>query len=210
MPFIESPRFPESISYGSRGGPGYQTTIVVMKSGNESRNVDWSYPLHDYDAAFGIKTQDDLETVLEHFHVVAGRAYGFRYKDWLDYKSVHTNQTPAATDQLLGTGDGNETDFQLIKTYVRGSYSRERIITKPVSGTVLVALNDVAQGSGWSVDTTTGIISFTTAPGNGVTVKAGFEFDLPCRFNIDRISIQLEDYRQAAAQVPIFETRDIS
>lgn len=207
MSFIETPRFPDDISQGSRGGPGFNTNVIEIKSGHEQRNQNWSYPRFRYDVAYGLKRQDDLETIIDWFVAMAGRTHGYRYKDHLDYKSVHTDQTVADTDQTLGTGDGSETDFQLIKTYTKSAVSQTRKISKPVSGSVVVSLDDVGQGSGWSVDTTTGIITFSSAPGSGVVVKAGFQFDVPCRFDVDEIMISIDDYKLGAAQIPIVELR---
>lgn len=209
MSFLETPRFPEGISYNSRGGPAYRTIVIAPRSGIEKRTRIWTYPRHEYDVAYGVKSQDDLEELLEYFHVAAGMAYGFRYKDWLDYKSCRTNQSVTPIDQTIGTADGSETEFQLIKVYTKGSISRNRLIRKPVAGTVRVAVDGVEQMSGWSVDTTTGIITFTSPPGSsaGEDVTAGYEFDVPVRFDTDRLSIELSDYLAAATSVPIFEDK---
>ncbi len=207
--FIESPRFPEDISYGSRGGPAWRTTVVESASGAEARNRHWAYPRHEYDVAYGVTSLERLEALLAFFHVVSGRAIGFRYKDWLDYKSCPAAQTPAATDCGIGTGDGAKRQFQLFKAYRAGSYSRSRKILKPVPGTVRVALNGVEQTSGadYTVDATTGVVTFTTAPAAGAAVTAGFEFDVPVRFDTDRLAINIEDYRTGAAQVPLIELK---
>jgi uncharacterized protein (TIGR02217 family) len=218
MSFLETPRFPEEIALRSRGGPGYNTSIIVVRSGHESRNVNWSYPRHEYDVGYGIHTLDDLEELIEFFHSVGGRAYGFRYKDWADYKSVNTGSSVSYDDQDCdpATGDGVEDEFQLMKKYTKGAFSRQRIISKPVSGTVRVSINgsEKLQGDAtypWSIDTTTGIITFTSAvPPNTETVKAGYEFDVPVRFDTDTLSVSLETYQHAAAQVPLIEIRDIS
>ena len=101
----------------------------------------------------------DLEDLIEFFHVAQGRAYSFRWKDWWDYKSCKTSGTPAATDQQIGTGDGSTVEFQLLKNYSFGGTSRSRRITKPVSGTVLVAV-DGAATTAFSLDTDTGKITF--------------------------------------------------
>lgn len=208
MPFIETPRFPTTISQGSRGGPSFNTNVIEVRSGQEQRNSVWTYPRHKYDVAYGIKAQDTLEDLIDYFITMKGRWGGFRFKDHLDYKSVHTNQSVSDTDQLIGIGDNSETDFQLIKNYAQGAESVARKILKPVSGTVVISLDDVGQGSGWSVDTTTGIVTFSTAPGSGVDVKAGFEFDVPVRFDADEISISIDDYQMGAAQVPLIEVKD--
>jgi uncharacterized protein (TIGR02217 family) len=206
MSFIESPRFPEEISYGSSGGPVYSTTISESNSGHEKRNINWSLPRHEYNAALGV-THENFQDVLDFFHVAYGRAYGFRFKDWLDYKSCGVHETVSNIDQVIGTGDGSETQYQIIKTYVVGSSQKVRNITKPVSGTILIAFDGVDQASGWSVDTTTGIVTFSTAPGIDVEVSAGFEFDVPVRFNTDAIDASIDDYNSLNATIPLVELK---
>lgn len=209
--FIETPRFPDDISYGSRGGPGWATTVIETDSGAESRNQRWSYPRHEYDVAMGINTLARLEALLIYFHVMAGRAIGFRFKDWMDYKSCNRDETPAATDCAIGTGDGATAAFQLVKVYTEGAYTRSRKITKPVSGTLLVAVEAAAltEGVEYNVSYTTGIITFTEGniPTEGQAITAGYEFDVPVRFDTDRLSINIDDYNAGAAQVPLIELK---
>lgn len=216
MAFLETPRFPDDIAYGSQGGPGYRTSIVVIRSGHESRNVDWTYPRHEYDVAYGVRSIDQLEELIEFFHAVGGMAYGFRYKDFADFKSCNTGSTVGPTDQLIGTGDASETDFQLVKNYTKGSFSRTRTIAKPVAATVRIAINDVEKLAGdatypWTVDTATGIVTFTsTPPPNTESVKAGYEFDVPVRFDTDKLVTLYEAYNHGTINVPLIEIRDIS
>ena len=214
MPFLETPRFPDDIAYGSSGGPMYNTIVIQLKSGVESHNVNWSYPQHRYDVAYGVRTMDNLYSLLEMFHACAGRGYGFRFKDFTDCKSSgHYQTTVGATDQLLGTGNATLKVFQIIKTYEVGSLSRERAILKPVSGTVRVSIDDVEVEDDdatypWSVDTTTGVITFTgSPPPDGDDVKAGYEFDVPCWFETDELSTQLTAYQQGEINVPIVEDK---
>ena len=82
MTMIETPRFPDDISYGSLGGPNYSTDIVTVQSGFETRNVNWLESRHSYDAAFGIRTEAQLSDLLSYFHAMQGRANTFRFKDW--------------------------------------------------------------------------------------------------------------------------------
>jgi len=168
MSFLESPRFPDDISYDSSGGPAYETTVVVMKSGYEQRNQVWEYPRCRYNVGLGVKSIDRLYSLIEFFHSVAGRAYGFRYKDWSDYKSCPVDKTPTFTDQVIGVGDGATVSFQLKKTYQVGTFQRQRLIRKPVSGTVVVSIADL-QDYRWTVDTTTGIVTFGTDLANNIT-----------------------------------------
>jgi len=208
MGFLESPRFPEDIAYGSTGGPGYSTTVITMASGHEQRNVNWEQSRHRYRIGYGTLDRQRLEQLIHFFHAVQGRAYGFRMKDYHDYKSsLYMDDAITSTDQTIGTGDGVVVDFQLTKTYAAGANTRTRDIRKPVAGSVLISLDDAPQATGWTVDVTTGIVTFDTAPGPGVVVKAGYEFDVPCRFDTDEIAVALSDYKVSATDVPIVEVR---
>ena len=201
-------RFPDNISRGARGGPERRTQIVELASGDEERNASWANSRRRYDAAYGIRRADDLAAVVAFFEARNGRLYGFRWKDWADYKSCLPSQTPAATDQNIGTGDGTTTDFQLVKAYTSGSQTWTRIITKPVTGTILVAIDGAEKTTGWSVDTTTGLVTFTTAPANGAAITAGFEFDVPVRFDTDTLDVTLDIERLGSiTSIPLIEVR---
>ena len=185
-------RFPDNISRGARGGPERRTQIVEMASGDEERNGSWADSRRRYDASYGIRKADDLAAVTAFFEARRGRLYGFRWKDWADYKSGLPSATPAATDQPIGTGNGAATSFQLVKLYASGAQSWTRTITKPVAGTVALALNGVPQITGWTVNTTTGVVAFAAAPAPGVAITAGFEFDVPVRFDTDTLDVTLD------------------
>jgi uncharacterized protein (TIGR02217 family) len=201
-------RFPDDISRGARGGPERRTRIVELASGDEERNSPWADSRRRYDAAYGIRRADDLAAVVAFFEARHGRLYGFRWKDWSDYKSCLPSGSPSAADQIIGEGDGISTQFQLVKVYASGAQSYARRIVKPVAGTVLVALDGTPQGSGWSVDPSTGVVSFAAAPGNGVIVTAGFEFDVPVRFDTDRLDVTLDIERMGSiASIPLVEIR---
>ena len=201
-------RFPDNISRGARGGPERRTQVVELASGDEERNASWANSRRRYDVAYGIRRADDLAAVVAFFEARNGRLNGFRYKDWADYKSSLPSQAITPTDQQIGTGTGSLTTFQLVKIYTSGAQTWTRTIVKPVAGTVRVALNGVEQMSGWSVDTTTGIVSFTVAPGNAVIVRAGFEFDVPVRFDSDQIDVTLDlEQLGSITSIPLLEIR---
>jgi uncharacterized protein (TIGR02217 family) len=201
-------RFPDNISRGARGGPERRTQIVELASGDEERNASWANSRRRYDAAYGIRRADDLAAVVAFFEARNGRLYGFCWKDWGDYKSCLPSGIPTATDQAIGTGDGSTTIFQLVKAYSSGAQTWSRSITKPVAGSVSVALDGIVQPSGWSVDTTTGQITFTTAPASGVIVSAGFEFDVPVRFDTDRLDVTHDLERLGSiTSIPLIEVR---
>ena len=141
-------RFPDNISRGARGGPERRTQIVELASGAEERNASWANSRRRYDVAHGIRRADDLAAVVAFFEARNGRLHGFRFKDWADFKSSLPSQTPGPTNQPIGTGNGAATLFQLTKRYTSGAQSWIRAITKPVAGTVTIALNGTPQASG--------------------------------------------------------------
>ena len=201
-------RFPDNISRGARGGPERRTQIVELTSGAEERNASWANSRRRYDVAYGIRRVDDLAAVVAFFEARSGRLHGFRFKDWADFKSCLPSQTPAPTNQPIGTGNGSATLFQLTKRYTSGAQSWTRAITKPVAGTVTVALNGTPQASGWSVSTATGLITFTTAPAAGVAITAGFEFDVSVRFDTDALDVTLDLERLGSiTSIPLVEIR---
>ena len=184
MGFVET-QFPTDISYGSSGGPQYATDIIISQSGHEQRNINWAEARARYNVAHGVKTKAQLDTLIAFFRARKGRAYGFRFKDWTDYKGV---------DQLIAVADGSTYSYPLIKTYESHDVTETRRITKPVTGTVRVYVNDVEVESGLSVDYTTGMLTFIVAPVMGAQIHADFEFDVPVRFDTDRLSATMEAY----------------
>ena len=201
-------RFPDNISRGARGGPERRTQVVELASGDEERNASWANSRRRYDVAYGIRRADDLAAVVAFFETRNGRLHGFRYKDWADYKSSLPSQVITATDQQIGTGTGSLTSFQLSKRYSSGAQSWTRTVAKPVPGTVRVALGMVEQMSGWTLDAATGLVTFITAPGMGVIVRAGFEFDVPVRFDTDMLDVILDIERLGSiTSIPLLEVR---
>ena len=201
-------RFPDNISRGARGGPERRTQIVELASGAEERNASWANSRRRYDVAYGIRRADDLAAVVAFFEARNGRLHGFRFKDWADFKYCLPSQSPGPTNQPIGTGNSAATLFQLTKRYTSGAQSWSRAITKPVAGTVTIALNGTPQASGWSVSTTTGLITFTTAPVAGVAITAGFEFDVPVRFDTDSLDVTLDLERLGSiTSIPLVEIR---
>ena len=145
-------RFPDNISRGARGGPERRTQIVELASGDEERNASWANSRRRYDVSYGIRRADDLAAVVAFFEARNGRLYGFRFKDWADHKSCLPSQALSPTDQQIGTGDGVTTSFQLVKRYASGGQFWTRAITKPVAGSVQIALNAVVSRKWWKLD----------------------------------------------------------
>lgn len=204
MPAFDEVQFPVGISYGVTGGPRRRTEIATLASGAEERNSLWADSRREYNAGYGIKSHDDLHAVLAFFEARLGQGRGFRFKDWLDYKSCPPLTPVTPVDQVLGTGTGALASFQLIKLYASGAQSWTRIIKKPVTGTVRVAVAGVekALGVDFTVDATTGVITFQAGhePAGGAAVTAGFEFDVPVRFNTDYLFLNLSQFE--AGEIP--------
>lgn len=188
-------RFPEVISKGSAGGPSRRTDIVTLVSGFEERNAAQQHSRRRYDAALGVRDLDDLNAIIDFWEARYGQLYGFRWKDWSEYKSCRPTRARQPTDQPVATGDGETTVFQLTKTYASGPTAYVRPIRKPVAGTLAIAIDAVPVLSGWSVDTTTGLVTFAAAPADGAAITAGYEFDVPVRFEADQLSISLTNFR---------------
>lgn len=203
-------RFPADISRGSAGGPERRTQVVALSSGHEERNQQWADSRRRYDAGSGVKDAGALHALIAFFEERRGRAHGFRWKDWADFKSCVPLADPTPVDQPVGTGDGAATAFQLVKVYGSVHLPWTRTISKPVAGTVRVALDGVEQAvvSDFTVDVTTGVVTFAVPPAEGAAVTAGFEFDVPVRFDTDRISVDLASLRHGdIAEIPVVEVR---
>lgn len=203
-------RFPASLGFGSSGGPQRRTDIVTLANGFEERNTPWSQSIHRYDAGMGLRSLDDVQALIGFFEARCGQLYGFRWKDWADWKSCLPSAAVTALDQQIGMGDGVARAFRLVKTYASGGAGYVRAIAKPVAGTVLCAVQGVPlrEGLGYAVDTATGVVTFTDPPDVGVVVTAGYEFDVPVRFDTDRIDISLSNFQAGhVPSVPVVEVR---
>ena len=203
-------RFPAAISFGSSGGVQRRTEVVRLVNGYEERNTPWEQSRRRYDAGLGTRTLDDLDAVLAFFEARRGMLYGFRWKDWLDHKSCRPSETPGEADQSIGTGDGAERVFQLVKHYAPGLNGYARTIAKPVAESVRVAIdgNALVEGPDFSVDVRTGQVTLATAPATGATVTAGFEFDVPARFDSDAIEVNLAAFEAGEVpSIPVVEVR---
>jgi uncharacterized protein (TIGR02217 family) len=193
-------RFPTAISFHSSGGPERKTEIVTLGSGFEERNAVWANSRRRYNAGYGVRSLDELHAAIAFFEARLGRLYGFRFKDWSDYKSCAPGAATSPLDQQIGTGDGHTKQFQLVKSYASGPASWQRVIKKPVAATVRVAVAGSEVTSGFAVDTTSGIVTFAAAPSGGAALTAGFEFDVAVRFDNDSLSVNLANFR--AGDIP--------
>jgi uncharacterized protein (TIGR02217 family) len=210
-------QFPPEISYGATGGPNFRTTIITLSSGSEQRNIEWSLSRGQWDVAHGLKTQAELNILLNFFFARRGKAYGFRFKDWSDYRLPFWLYTPGDSGgfPVLFTTDGVTTHFQLTKVYSDTANSYSRVITKPVAGTFAFFNNGVPLTSGpdYALDLTTGIVTLATSVFTlvGHQIAGYCEFDVPVRFDVDDMKTSINDFDNLSwQQIPIVEIREIS
>lgn len=202
--------FPLDVALKSAGGPERRTDIVSFGSGREARNARWAQSRRRFDAGYGVKTLEALQAVVAFFEERRGRLYGFRWRDRLDSCSAATGNVVSPLDQVIGIGDGTTSTFQLIKTYGGAFAPYARTIGKPVNGSVRVAVaeNEVAGGSAFTCDVTTGVVTFLPehTPPLGAAVTAGFKFDVPVRFDTDYLEVDLATFAAGAIpKIPLVE-----
>lgn len=202
LPSFHDVRFPEDISFGSSGGPGFNTTVIELASGAEQRNINWSQQKATYDVSYGVKTREQMEDLLEFFYARRGKAYGFRFKDWMDFEMAR---------QPVGyANSGGGVDLQTFKRYEPDSgYFFDRPITKIVPGTVQLFANNVPYSSGY-VDVTTGLIHVggsSSVPANAL-IEVSCEFDVPVRFDTDEVKIAHDDWELMSwPSIPLVEIK---
>lgn len=203
-------RFPASLSLGALGGPERRTEIVTLANGFEERNTPWAHGRRRYDAGMGLRSLDDVATLIAFFEARQGQLIGFRWKNWADFQSCLPSQAVDCDDQLIAVGDETTTQFQLVKTYRSGDVSYVRPISKPVAGSVRVSVGGVPieDAIGYGVDYATGVLTFAHAPDEGAEVRAGFEFDVPVRFDTDVILTSMSNFQAGEVpDVPVVEVR---
>ncbi len=190
--------FPLEIGRGASVEPGFSTAVVTTASGHEQRNADWASGRLRFDAGPGVRSEDDVRTLIAFFRARRGAAKAFRFRDPFDH---------VASEQLLGTGDGVRTHFALLKRYGDGLDAEIRFITRPVAGSVSVKVGGVIVATGWTLQGHE--LVFATPPVTGATVTASFEFDVPVRFAEDQLRIDAATHLAGdLASVPLIEVRD--
>lgn len=203
-------RFPASLSFGSVGGPQRHTDVVELANGFEERNTPWAHSRRRFDAGAAMRSVDDLEHLIAFFEARQGQVYGFRWKDWSDYRSCTAMEEPDYRDQVIALGDDVTAKWQLMKTYRSGAHVYQRPISKPVGGSVRMGLAGELQTEGvhFEVDHTTGVVSFAHPPNAGDEITACYEFDVPVRFDTDQLAVNMATFQAGdVPSVPVVEVR---
>lgn len=185
------------------GGPGWSTIVNMGFSGLEQRNRNWSLVRNKYQLDLVARPLAVYQTMLEFWLAVGGRADAFRFFDATDSSFTNMPLFPSV-------GDGSNTVFQLQKVYTVGAgaaaRSYTRTISKPIQSqlqtggapltdfqgnplpnTLTLRLDGgrVNLAADYSVDATTGLVTFSTPPGAGVKPTADGQFHVPVRFDSD-------------------------
>ncbi len=210
-------QLPSDIERGALGGPGFKTMVLVLTSGHEQRNIDWAKTRGSWDVGYGLLKQDDVsldatvDIILAFFYAREGRAHGFRFKDWSDFR-VGDVDDPTNDNQAIGTGNDSLTVFQIFKRYSSGGVDYDRDITAVVTGKFSVLIDDVVKteggGADYTIDLLTGVVTFNSPPAGGEVVQVALEFDVPVRFDIDKMDINVEIFESGSwTNIPILEIR---
>lgn len=200
--------FPLAIGREASLSPAFSTQIVESPSGHERRTSDWADARLSFDAGPGVRSEADIAALIAFFRARRGAARGFRFTDPYDDRSCAPGGTPGPLDQRLGVGDGMRAEFQLMRHYGDGEDAQARIITRPVAGTIRIAIDGVEQAAGWS-HAGLGAIAFDAAPPENAVLTAGFRFDVPVRFAEDRLDINRATFAAGEApSVPLVEIRE--
>ena len=203
-------RFPASLSLGAVGGPERRVEIVTLANGHEERNAPWAHSRRRYDAGMGLRSLDDVATLVAFFEAREGQLHAFRWKDWSDLKSCQPSGEVTGEDQVIGAGDEVTSSFQLVKSYASGDSVYVRPIRKPVAGTVQITVSGEpqAEGGDYALDTATGIVTFSHPPDIQAVIRAGYEFDVPVRFATDAIRTSMASFNAGEVpDVPVIEVR---
>ncbi|GGD93700.1 glycoside hydrolase family 24 [Aureimonas endophytica] len=201
-------RFPLGVAFGASGGPERHIEVVRLATGFETRNQRHRHAFRRYDAGSGVKSLADLGAVLAFFEARRGKLVGFRFRDPFDHRSGPYGAPVTPFDQIIGTGDGATRSFALTKTYGSGAEAYVRPIAKPVPGTVKPGLAGAALEAGFTLEAATGRITFATAPTAGAAVTAGFEFDVPVRFDLDQLVLNVRAFEAGEIpSIPLVEIR---
>ncbi len=197
--------FPLAIGQDASVSPGFSTNVLTSAGGHEIRNANWQSGRLRFDAGPGVRGEKELETLIAFFRARRGAAVAFRFRDPFDHSSAGMTGTPGAGDQRVGTGDGETTQFALVKNY---GGEEQRRITRPEAGSVRVAVGGIERTGGWTLGAL-GNVQFDEPPATGADITAGYRFDVPVRFAEDQLEISRASFLAGEApSVQLVEVRE--
>lgn len=186
----------------------FSTSIASSASGFERRNSLWSDARLRFDVGPGVRSDEELGTLIAFFRARRGPARGFRLRDPSDFSSNAMTGAPGPFDQLLGMGDGTISRFPLLKRYGEGDDAQVRRITRPHAASLQISLDGAIVDEGWTL-AEGGVVRFDDPPPAGAVVRAGFLFDVAVRFAEDQLEISGANFAAGEApSVPLIEIRE--
>ncbi len=187
----------------------YEAKAAIKEVDNGLINATprWPRRRRSWTLSYALEDTDEVEILFD----VNGTEAGFLF---IAVSPNDESQSDyVAEDQLIGVGDGSETQFQLsvtTSTYntsnspptVVRSVSRDH--KYPISGTVVINL-DGTPTTAFTVNTSTGVVTMTSPPANGVDVTADFHFAYPVRFVSETFDVTLGANHKEIRSVTIEE-----
>ncbi|WP_108789200.1 phage distal tail protein, Rcc01695 family [Erythrobacter sp. Alg231-14] len=199
--------YPFPLGRSTAVAPEFSTSVSVTASGHERRNSLWADARVHFDVGPGIRSESELSELIAFFRARRGAAKGFRISDPFDHSTNGMTGTPTMSDQLIGLGDGQSADFQLIKSYGSSEDPQQRSISRPRIETLLVSV-DGNLVLDWTLSEQ-GLLTLAEAPAEGAEIRAGFLFDVPVRFAEDRIDISGVNFEAGEApSIPLIELKE--
>ncbi len=207
--FLESPRFPDDLAVWAKSGVGFSNQVITLKSGKRVRNQVWVYPLAKFDVVNALRLAGlsgvpaanySVQVLRDWIIVMQGQYSGFRFKDHTDFKDE-------GKGVFVETPDSARTVFQMAKNYTVGAVTVQRAIYKPTVSPATKVYDNAVLGSP-TVDTTTGLVTFGSAPATGHTLTWTGDFDIPVNFAVDMLEYALDLGAMYTVQsIPLVEQR---
>ena len=227
MPVIHNVVFDPRVSQGARGGPGFFTTLVPSTSGYEKSFANWAAGRCKFNVGHVLESRTKLAYVISFLRCRQGRAYGFLFRDPTDFYagmvwSANVLTASAVPEILPVVGDGATTVFQLTKSYSDSAVTVSRTIRRPILTDYTTGANvapiiyqklagvwTVISGANYTLDATTGLVTFTVAPANTVQIGWAGQFYVPVRFDVDELDVTLEAAGVGEWQsIPLVEVKE--
>jgi uncharacterized protein (TIGR02217 family) len=170
---------PAWIAYGATGGPEWGTALFAAPGGWEQRAQMFAQVRGRWDVSFINVSKAQATVLVDFFRAVAhGRAGSFCFTDWRDYTFAN----------VIGTGDGTTSAFQLVKVYTSGTLSYARPLTRPIVSRLVVTVNGVLT-SAYTVTEPGGMVQFDAPPPSGAVIHASGDFEVLVRFETDQLMV---------------------
>ena len=163
----------------------FSTIVQKSAAGLEVRVGEYSYPVWEWEIPYSWLSAEaavaDWQKLAGFYNAAFGQFSAFLYDDPLD-NATTLPDAGSATPNVIGTGDATTTKFQLGRT-LNGIFEPVYDVNSTISAPSIY-LGATLQSSGYTISST-GLVTFGSAPGSGVQVKADFKYYWRVRFADD-------------------------